>query len=187
MKWEKRPIKRRTRAPNKIDLTADFVRSILDYDSESGLLTWKYRENIPANWNTKYAGEEAGYINNQGYQFIGINGSRYLAHRLAWLIVTGEWPKDKIDHEDGDPSNNKFSNLREATQQENNRNRKTNSNNTSGVKGVYWNKPCQKWQVQIKIDGTSTHLGYFDSFDEAVAVRKLAELEHFGKFRRKLT
>jgi hypothetical protein len=169
----------------KTPLTAEYVKSILNYNPKTGRFVWKYREDVPKEWNTNFAGEIAGSFDRNNYLIIGINGSLYKAHRLAWLIVTGKWPQFEIDHEDGDVFNNRFSNLREASRQENGCNLKTPSNNTSGVKGVSWHKPCQKWQAQIGIDGTSTHLGYFDSFDEAVAVRKLAELEHFGNFRRK--
>jgi hypothetical protein len=185
MKWEQRPVKRRTRAPTKTNLSAEFVRSILDYDPESGVFTWKYREDARSQWNGSFVGKEAGWINNLGYRRIAINGSSYLAHRLAWLIVTGEWPQFEIDHEDGDAANNKFSNLREATHRENGRNAKLNSRNISGVAGVYWNKQCQKWCAQIRVDRKQLHLGLFDSFDEAVTVRQLAELEFFGGFRRK--
>jgi hypothetical protein len=184
MEWKQRPVKKRTRTPTKIDLTVDFVRSILDYDPESGILTWKYRKDLTPGWNTRFVGTEAGNINNLGYRQIAINRSRYQAHRLAWLIVTGEWPQHQIDHEDGNPSNNRFSNLREATDQENNQNRKTPSNNTSGVKGVYWDKHAQKWRAWIVVDRKRIHLGLFDSFDEAVAVRQAAEIRYFGGFVR---
>jgi hypothetical protein len=183
MKWQQRPVKKQNAPRN--DLTADFVRSILDYDSETGILTWKYREGMRPQWNGRCAGKEAGRIDNQGYREVGINYSSYRTHRLAWLIVTGEWPQFGIDHEDGNPSNNKWSNLREATQQENSCNRKTDIRNTSGAKGVYWDKLNKKWLVSIMVDGTSTHLGRFDSFEEAVAARQDAELQYFGEFRRK--
>jgi hypothetical protein len=169
----------------KPPLTAEYVKSILNYNPATGRFVWKYRNDVGSRWNSRFAGEIAGSFDSNNYLQIGINSSLYRAHRLAWLIVTGKWPQFEIDHEDGDVFNNKWSNLREATHQENLRNQKMPSNNTSGVKGVSWHKRDQKWQVQIKIDGTSTHLGYFDSFDEAVAVRKLAELDHFGNFRRK--
>jgi hypothetical protein len=183
MKWQQRPIKK-PKSPRN-NLTAEFVRSILDYDPETGVLTWKCREGMRPGWNGRYAGKEAGSFNSKGYQQISINGSRYSMHRLAWLIQTGEWPQHQIDHEDGDVFNNRFSNLREATQQENTWNRKTDIRNTSGVKGVSWDKQNQKWQVLITVDRKRIHLGRFDSFEDAVAVRQDAELEHFGDFRRK--
>jgi hypothetical protein len=183
MKWQQRPVKKQNAPRN--DLTADFVRSILDYDSETGILTWKYRENAKPDWNTRYAGKKTGSINGQGYQIITINRSQYYAHRLAWLIQTGEWPQFEIDHEDGNPANNKWSNLRDATHQENGCNLKIDIQNTSGVAGVRWNKSRQRWQTYIGVNRKLLYLGLFESFEDAVAARQTAELKYFGEFRRK--
>ena len=92
-------------------------------------------------------------------------------------------PNNKdIDHIDGKPLNNRKYNLREATNSQNMMNRKLQSNNTSGVTGVIWDKHKEKWRAQIKINNKNICLGRFINFDEAVQVRKDAEKEYFGEF-----
>lgn len=113
------------------------------------------------------------------------NGERkaHLVHRLVALsFIPNPENKRYVDHRDNNPSNNKLENLRWATSSENNANSKMQSNNTSGVKGVYWSKPKAKWYVHIQIDGVETHLGYFTTIEEATAVRRAAAQEHFGEF-----
>lgn len=175
-------------------LTADYVRSILDYNPETGVFTWRWRPrdhfatlNAFATWNAKYAHQNTGgSINNDGYLRIGINGNSYYAHRLAWLFVTSEWPKHQIDHVNGVPLDNKISNLREATHAQNMINRKLQKNNTSGHKGVHWSKRDRMWFVAIKTGGQTKYLGCFreEKFHEAVAVYEKAAHELHGKFCR---
>jgi hypothetical protein len=92
------------------DITAEFVRSVLDYNPETGVFVWKKRNNLPprANgWNTKYAGTVAGRKKiSTSYLELAINGRFYSLHRLAWLYMTGEWPKHEIDHIDANIINN---------------------------------------------------------------------------------
>jgi len=166
------------------DLTAEYVRSILEYDPETGVFKRKWRRDISKKINTRCVGKLAGSYNEKGYLRISINDRRYYAHRLAWLIVYGEWPDDDIDHIDGDPNNNRIENLRIATRQENLRNSRLQKNNTTGITGVCWRKDVGKFVARIKIDGNYIHLGYFDTLAEAAAARHAAEIEHFGEFRR---
>lgn len=88
------------------------------------------------------------------------------------------------DHKDCDKTNNRRSNLREATREQNQMNRKINSNNKSGYKGVYWNKVMQKWEAVIRVDGKQIHLGYYDYAEQAHLYYCIAAIKHFGEFAR---
>jgi hypothetical protein len=164
-------------------LDAEYVRSILDYDPETGEFRWKWREDRLANWNGRYAGKIAGCVKPTGYVAIGINDRNYQSHRLAWLIIHGKWPPNDLDHIDGDKLNNRIANLRLATRQENNRNSGLQKNNSTGVTGVYWHKGAGKFVAQIKAD-EYFYLGLFPTLAEASAARAAAEIHYFGKFRR---
>ena len=166
------------------DLTAEYVREILDYDPGTGVFKWKWRDDVRKNENTRWTGKVAGCVGSDGYLEIGINYRLYYAHRLAWLYVHGEWPPEQIDHIDGDRPNNRIDNLRLATRQENNRNVGLQKNNTTGIKGVCWDKCRGKYMAHITIDGNLHNLGRFDTLTEAAAARAAAEIEHFGPFRR---
>lgn len=127
-------------------LTAKRAREVLDYDKISGFFTWKY----PINNRIK-VGDIAGYV-TQGYWRISVDGTTYLGHRLAWLHVTGEWPKVHIDHDDTNRSNNAFKNLREATVSQNHFNIGLTASNTSGFKGVSWFKQRRKLRARITVN-----------------------------------
>ena len=154
------------------ELTKERVDELLSYDPETGVLTWR------VNRGRVRVGAEAGCPDGSGRRLIGIDGRLYKAHRIAWLITHGEFPPEEIDHIDGRPSNNRISNLRAVTSRENGRNLARSRNNVSGITGVYWCKKREKWVAQICIDSKTRHLGRFDSFDDAVAARKLAEALH---------
>jgi hypothetical protein len=166
------------------DLTAEYVRSILEYNPETGEFRWKWREGVSKRINARYAGTVAGDVTSDGYLRIGINASRYQAHRIAWLIVYGGWPPEQIDHIDCDRLNNRIANLRLATCQENMRNAGLRKTNTTGVTGVFWRKDYGKFQASIRAGGKRLHLGYHDTLEAATAARHAAEIEHFGEFRR---
>lgn len=98
--------------------------------------------------------------------------------------MTGEWPDKRMDHRDLDRSNNRWSNLRLASNTENGANRAKGKNNTSGHKGVSWCKNRQKWQAGIKINYRRKALGRFDTKEEAAAAYAVAAQELFGEFAR---
>jgi hypothetical protein len=160
-------------------ITADRAKQLLIYDPVSGVLTRKERPrsdfsslNAFAVWNSRNAGNQITAIDEEGYVFACLDGCRYRAHRIIWLMVHGRWPT-VIDHQDGCRSNNALSNLREVTVRENNRNRGIRSDNTSGVPGVY--KRGERWQASIRCDGKSRSLGFFDTIQQASDARKAAE------------
>jgi hypothetical protein len=160
-------------------VSAEHARSILDYDPGTGIFTWKKRAGKTPDdnrWNTRNACNEAGATHCGGYREICINGNRFLSHRLAWLIDTGEWPKDQIDHIDGDRSNNRRLNLRQATDSDNRKNQKIRSNNSSTVMGVSWRPKYGAWRARINVNKKDVHLGSFREFSDAVEARKLAEI-----------
>lgn len=166
------------------------LRQLLDYDPETGVLTWRERpvsmfsdgkqaaSHNAAIWNGKNAGKPAGSPIGGGYVEFGVGDHRMLAHRIAWKWMTGEDPND-IDHINGDTSDNSFANLRNVSHQDNGRNMKLSKASTSGCPGVYWDKRRSLWCARIHLNYRNKFLGQFASFDEAVAARRAAEVE-FG-------
>lgn len=156
-----------------MELDHSHLLTILSYNKRTGEFRWriKYsRKVVP--------GSVAGGRNVAGYIVIGIDGVCYYAHRLAWFYVNGQWP-DQIDHKDGDRSNNKWSNLRIATHQQNVLNAKLACNNTSGFKGVSWHKAANKWSAYIILNLKKKHLGLFETAEEAhQAYLKAARMAH---------
>lgn len=169
--------------PEKPVPDREYLWTLLDYDAETGLLTWKFRpremfksERIYLSWNAKMAGKPAFTgISAGGYHYGSIWGRYYTAHRVAFKMMTGRDPVG-VDHEDGIPSNNRWINLVEADQKANNKNAAKPCNNTSGVVGVYWAKARSKWFAAIKLDGRSKNLGYFDNIEDAILARKAGEI-----------
>jgi hypothetical protein len=158
--------------------SAVYIRERLDYDPATGLFLWRRHDAMPNKWNGRWAGNVAGRTCHKGYRQIAIANSRHSAHRIAWLMMTGEWPKADIDHINGVRDDNRFSNLREATRAENNRNASMQKRNASGVSGVSWHKMARKWQANISVGHRRIHLGLFSDITAAAAARKTAEIEH---------
>lgn len=154
-------------------LDLNYVNDRLKYDPNTRIFIWKRHPDL-GKQNNRCADKPAGTICN-GYVVIRINGSGYYAHHLAWLIHTGDWPKIEIDHKDRNRSNNRINNLHDVTTRQNLLNRSIYKHNTSGVRGVYWNKRNLKWHAQINVHGKSHHLGYFTNLTEATQARKQAE------------
>jgi hypothetical protein len=155
-------------------ITAKLIRSILDYDSATGVFTWKVSK-------CGKEGQQAGRIDNNGYIRIEIgsveyNGKRYLAHRLAMLWMTGHFPKGPVDHINRNRSDNSWSNLRVVDASGNQWNRGMDCRNTSGFFGVFQDKRRPgKWRAAIRKHGKVTYLGSFDSPILARAAREEAE------------
>lgn len=168
-------------------ITQELLQELLDYDPDTGVFTWLRRpgnDRCTNSWNARYAGNRAGLVNARGYRMIRIGGPQYRAHRLAWLYVHGEWPADQIDHINGVSDDNRIANLREATNSENCRNKGKMPNNTSGFKGVYWNKNTRKWLAGIRVSLKFIPLGYYDCPKEAAAAYAVAAAKYHGEFAR---
>lgn len=166
------------------------LRQLLDYDPETGSLTWRKRpvemfgesargaERAAASWNSRYAGTPAlASVSRQGYARGAIFDRVYLAHRVAWAIYHGSWPTEEIDHINHVRTDNRICNLRPASREENCRNISRASNNSSGVTGVSWHKAGRKWLAVIVHKEEQHFLGLFTDFHDAVAARKTAERE----------
>lgn len=155
----------------------------LDYDPEEGVLRWRYRPDVRPATNTMCVGKLAGNTDTHGYVRVHVNGKKCWAHRLIWKMATGEEP-ETIDHINGDPSDNRLSNLRAASNGENLRNRGAQRNNTSGFKGVYFSKAAQKWAAQIKLNGKPRYLGLYPTPEEAHAAYIKANEPTHGEYGR---
>lgn len=107
---------------------------------------------------------------------------KYRAHIIAWAICYGYIPSGDIDHIDMDKTNNRISNLREATRSQNIINKGRIRSNTSGASNVSWHKKARKWEASITKDYKKTHLGLFDDFEEAKLVVRNHKIEAYGEF-----
>jgi hypothetical protein len=143
---------------------------LLDYDPETGLLTWRPRpremfSNLRSYtiWNIRFPGTTAGSPSN-GYIVVGLLNVNYRAHRLAWLIVHGEPVPPIIDHDDGNPLNNRIDNLKDLTQSQNLFKASIRSDNTSGFKGIDV-RPWGSFRVRIG----RVNIGHFATIEEARA------------------
>tara|TARA_R110001606_G_scaffold123926_5_gene257224 strand:+ start:704 stop:1204 length:501 start_codon:yes stop_codon:yes gene_type:complete len=124
-------------------------------------------------------GDIAGSYDKYGYKQVKVKGKIYRAHRLVWIMIHGSIdPKLSIDHIDGVKDNNRINNLRLVTHQDNHKNIKTPSHNTSGHTGVSWNKAISKWAAYISIGGKQEGLGVFTNKEDAIKVRAAAEIKH---------
>lgn len=159
----------------------EYLKSILDYDPETGAFTWKHRPNGPRHWNTKYAGTRAGSLEPvSGYERISINDRIFKAHRLAWVWMTGDSPDEEIDHINGDRLDNRWANLRLATHGQNQANCKTW--NKFGLKGV--TKCGNRFLAKITKNHEYHYLGLFATPEEAHAAYMKAAREMHGEFAR---
>ncbi len=153
------------------------LKEVFDYNPETGI----FIRIKTVGKRTDLVGTIAGSKMKIGYLAIGIDERTYYAHRLAWFYMTGKWPK-YIDHINGIRTDNRFSNLRLATNSQNCANRAKQSNNTSGHKGVFWHKKARKWMVSIEVEGKQIYCGLFVDFGEACAAYAAAETRYFGEF-----
>ena len=164
-------------------LTREQLRAVLSYNPKTGIFTWKARK--AGDRFNSWAGRWAGcYRKPDGYLIIRINDHLYRGHRLAVLWMTGRWPQGEVDHRDHDPRNNKWSNLRTATSSQNKMSCRTRSDNTSGHRGVWFEKRRKHWIAEIHSDGDRLHLGSFPTAEAAKAARDAAALRLHGKFAR---
>jgi hypothetical protein len=146
------------------ELTQERLKSVLDYDQNTGIFTRKIRTA-----QSVRVGDIAGYIRKDGYVFIGVNNTQYLAHRLAILYVFGYLPKNDTDHINGDRSDNRICNLRCATRSENLQNIKKQrvDNKSTGLLGAYFNKHNKRYYSRIALNGIDKFLGNFNTAEEA--------------------
>ena len=155
------------------DLSSEYVRRILNYYPETGSIKRVFK-------NKRYGQRETGFFDRNGYLLLSIDSSKYLAHRVIWLWMTGSWPDVWVDHIDGNKANNRWSNLRPATRDQNMRNARSVRRRHQLPRGVgYSSKAKQSFRARLKIHGHQLELGSYPTAEEASEVYQLvAELAH---------
>ena len=148
-------------------LSAQTLRLQFSYSPQTGVFTRRGQT------------KPSGRIATKGYRQIALLGTRFMAHRLAWLYVHGEWPTDQIDHINQDKDDNRIDNLREVSNKQNQENVTMWSHNKSGRRGVRWHAVQRRWIAEIIQYKKKIHLGLFDTIIDAVAARIRAEREVF--------
>ncbi len=128
-------------------------------------------------------GAIAGVL-SRGKRLIRIDGGSYHAGAIAWLIKTGRWPHERIDFKNGDRTDLRWSNLREATASQAAANKPIRRDNASGFKGVSWSRIHRKWVAEIQVEGERHSLGYFDDPEAAHTAYWRAAQKYFGEFAR---
>ncbi|UQD69229.1 HNH endonuclease [Bradyrhizobium japonicum] len=163
-------------------LTAEKVRSLFIYSSESGELIWAV-DVLGARRNRIYhaAGTRADHPMGR-YRSVSINGARYKAHKLIWLHVHGVWPSAEIDHINRDGHDNRLSNLREATRAQNQANRSKHKRNTTGFKGVFLRCDGKAWCAYLTVDRKVHRLGSFPTPEQAAAAYQEAARVYHREF-----
>lgn len=179
----------------KMDI--DTLKSLVEYNPHTGIMTWKARDCCMFNsnsqprewsakvWNSKFAGKPAfAHVSPDGYRRGRIFNSPYLAHRIAWAIHYGEWPDADIDHINMIRSDNRIENLRLATRSHNMMNTKAHSDNYSGSKGVHYEKKTGRYMSRIMKDGVTHRLGRFNCVTAAHLAYVRASIKIHGGFSR---
>jgi hypothetical protein len=165
------------------------IKALLDYNPLTGSFIWKqrpfeafkkgiYQERDWINWNKRYAGTPAGCLNSDGYVAIRINGVLCWGHRVAYIYMYGSAPKNDIDHINRNTIDNRIVNLRDVYRSQNMQNSALQQNNSSGVRGVSFNRQRDKWESYITLDTRRRRLGLFKDFDDAVKARYEAEIKY---------
>lgn len=146
------------------------LKELLSYDAGTGIFRWLITRSPKVS-----GGDVAGcFDTTYGYVTIKIDYVVYRAHRLAWLYVTGSWPR-ALDHKNRVRSDNRFDNLREATTAQNGQNRNAQKKSKTGVNGVCWYKPRKRWKASIVLNGVDIYLGIYKKIEDAIAARRAAE------------
>lgn len=176
-------------ATNSSTPSQEYLLECFDYNQDTGVLRWKVRPRehfaTEHGWkisNSQCACHVVGAISDQGYLLVGINYRIYRVHRIIWMMAYGRFTELHIDHINGNRTDNRLANLREATEAENHRNCRISRNNKSGFKGISFHKRSGKYQAAIRTDGARTHLGYFSTPQEAHAAYCAAADKYHGQF-----
>ncbi len=166
------------------DIRLEHLHEELHYDREDGQFYWKKLRSGPRRVDADGVENRAGSVRKDGYVTISALGFKYLAHRLAWFYVKGVWPPEYLDHINGDRTDNRIENLREASAQQNTINRPLHKNNSSGYRGVSYDKTTKKWVARIVSNYRQLVLGQFADMEDAIAAYNRASEEHHGEFAR---
>ncbi len=159
----------RSKIPRKF-ITPEYLKTIFLYDPKTGKLTRRKNN------------KKAGFVASNGYLYVVVGGNWLLVHRVAWAIVTNNWPSRKIDHRDRNKTNNRLCNIRQASDSENCANKCKSTNNTSGYKGVSFHAQDKLWRAQIVFYGKYFSIGLFKTAEEAYAAYCEAAKKIHGDF-----
>jgi hypothetical protein len=151
--------------------SSEYLNEYFLYNHETGDLMYK-----------SIQGKISGSILNSGHKQVMIEGKAYLQHRIIWKMIKEKDPNGYIDHINGNGSDNRIENLREATCGNNKMNSTIYKNNKSGLKGAYWDKYKNKWFSQIRVNGNKIFLGRFNSIEEAHKAYCKAAMNYHGEF-----
>lgn len=162
-------------------ITLEELNQKFEYDPKTGDLSWKGRKYSRGYVGVR-PGKVAGWMSTDGYRKITINYRQYFIHRVVWMMTYGEMPGGLLDHIDGDKTNNRIENLREADFSQNCANRKTQSNNSTGLKGVTLNHG--RWVARISFRGKRRTIGSFGTKQEAHEAYLERAKELHGQFAR---
>lgn len=160
------------------DITIERLKDVLSYDPATGTWTWRVSR------GKRSAGSVAGCSDGDGYIQIQIDGVQYKAHNLAFLWMVGRWPRPMCDHRDLDKKNNRWANLRDAEHFQNSANIALTRRNTSGFKGVAFDKVTQSWKAQAQIKGKTIWIGRFAKAKDASIAYFATIKEALGEFAR---
>lgn len=147
-------------------ITQQYLLDKFHYDPLTGVFKRKATGHVYTTTNKKY-----------GYIHLSCLGKTYTIHRLIWLMQTGSFPIGVIDHIDGDRLNNKWNNLRDTSQSDNCHNRPEPKHNTSGIKGVWYDKKSQKRQGQIMKTRTNYKTILYETKEKAELALEFLKLE----------
>ena len=161
---------------NEAFLTIERARQLFEIDPETGNIFWKTIGGQKPHRST------AGGIGHKGYRVIRHGPFLYKAHRIAWLLYTGEWPREQIDHANGQKDDNRKCNLRHASQSENQRNRGVQANSALGLKGVTFHGPSRKYLARVQLQKSRRHIGLFETPEEAHEAYKKEAKKLHGQF-----
>lgn len=163
--------------PRRDNLTQAELKKCLFYNPDTGVFT-----RIKTTSSNAKEGDIAGWLHHSGYLYISVQNRVFGAHRLAWLYMTGAFPAGVMDHRNQIKFDNRWKNLRECTQGQNQLNTPKRKHNTTGYKGVVFRKASKKYQAAVKKDGRYYHAGVYDCKHEAALAYNLKAKELYGSF-----
>lgn len=156
-------------------ITQERLKELLDYNPDTGVFTWRISR------GSSKKGDIAGSRNSKGYWRIQLLGKEYLGHRLAFIWMTGSCP-DRVDHKNRIYDDLRWSNLRPATNSQNQANKEKNPDNTSGYKNVYWREDRKRWIVVVQKDGQKYRNGSYECIQDAITAANDLRKNLYGEF-----